>query len=112
MPPFVLCLLDLGEIRLFADLRALESSIEATDVANREYLAYDSEGSVLHLTVDNFGAPRASISKLGQVLELTAWIRQSYQSVPKIANANSLREMIEELKVIYCYEASGKERNC
>lgn len=104
MPPFVLCLLDSGEVQLFPDLRTLESSIEATDVVNREYLAYDSVGLVVNLTVDRLGAPRASISSLAGASDLRAWILHNYRSASEIADSQSLPEMIGTLKTIYRYE--------
>ena len=39
-----------GEIMLFADVPALENALEAIDVQNREYIGYDSEGSLISLT--------------------------------------------------------------
>jgi hypothetical protein len=40
-----------GGIDLFDDVAAAESSMEAIDVANGEYVAYDSKGMRLALTV-------------------------------------------------------------
>lgn len=104
MPPFVLCLLDSGEVRLFPDLPALESAIEAIDVVNREYLAYDSVGFVVDLAVDGLGAPKAALSSVRNPADLRAWILTSYRSVPTIAERQTLSEMIGSLKTIYCYD--------
>lgn len=106
MPPFVLCLLDSGEVRLFRDLRSLESAIEAIDVVNHEYLAYDSTGVVVDLIVDSLGAPKASVSSLGAASDLEAWILNNYRSVAKISGSQTLPEMIGALKSIYRYDDS------
>lgn len=103
MPPFVLCLLDSGEVLLFPDLRTLESAIEGIDVRNREYLAYDSNGFVVDLTVDNLDLPRAELSELERAAELRGWILDNYHSASGITDKQTLPQIIDSLKAIYRY---------
>ena len=104
MPPFLLCLLDSSEVRLFLDLRMLESSIESTDVLNQEYLAYDSLGRVVDLTVDPLGVARASLSNVHRPSDLRTWILTNYRSDSEISDGHTLPEMISSLKSIYRYD--------
>jgi hypothetical protein len=108
MPPFVLCLLDSGEVLLFPDLLTLETGIEATDVANREYLAYDSLGCVVNLTVDSLGAPRAILSTVQRASDLREWILDKYGAFAEISDVQTLPEMISSLKEVYRYDDSRR----
>lgn len=101
--PLILCLLDSGEILLFRNLESLESAIEAVDVLNGEYRAYDASGRVLDLSVDKFGAPRALLSTLSGEAQLKSWIVDNYATNPAIAEGSTLREMLEVLQRIYRY---------
>ena len=102
-PPFILCLLDSEEIRLFQTLLSLESSIEAIDVSNGEYKAFDSSGQVLDLAVDEFGAPHAIPSEQIRHDELRNWILRAYSSSPSVALSTDLEGAIDALKAIYRY---------
>lgn len=103
MPPYILCLLDSREIMLFPDLGSLESAIEAIDVKNLEYLAYDSAGYVLDLTVDEFGAPRARQSAVSKAEDLRSWIVENYGPYSQVRKQDTLPKMISVLKSIYKY---------
>ena len=99
--PIILCLLDSGEIRMFPTLELLESAIEAVDVVNGEYRAYDSAGLVVELTVDQLGAPRAFLSNVSNETELRSWIFNQYESNPAIRQGSTLAEMVKVLQEIY-----------
>ena len=107
MRPFVPCLLDSREVRLFSDLRSLKSAVEAADVLNGEYRAYDSIGCEVSLSVDATGTPRATLSTISRPTQLRDWILEAYQGASRIADSDSLPEMIHGLAAIYRF--SDKE---
>lgn len=108
MPPYILCLLDSGEVRLFPNLASLESQIEAIDVENREYSAYDSLGREVELSVDTtFDIPRAKLTDVMKAEQLRGWIFDCYHENREIAEAKELSEMIEVLKRAFRYRSTG-----
>ena len=53
MPPIIVILLENGDLLIFDSREDAEDYLEAIDVRNNEYTAYDSKGTVLDLSVDD-----------------------------------------------------------
>jgi hypothetical protein len=110
-PPIILCLLDTGEVKLFRDLWSLEAGIEAVDVINREYMAFDAVGAVIDLTAHHqWGTARASVSAISGEGILRGWILKNYSSNQESCHAKTLAEMVKVLMRIYPY--NPKTRSC
>jgi lipase chaperone LimK len=100
-PPLLLCLKDSREIMLFNTASALESHIEAIDVINDEYLAYDSSGLELELSVNAHGATTVGRSPEHRPDRLRSIILSYYESNPFFSEERTLAELNAELKQIY-----------
>lgn len=99
----MLCLKDSREIMLFNTASALESHIEAIDVINDEYLAYDSSGLELELSVNAHGAPKVAPSPEHHPEQLRSIILSYYESNPFFSEERTLKELVTELKRVYRY---------
>ena len=104
--PLLRCLLDSEEIQLFPTLSSLESSIEAIDILNGEYRAFDASGQLLDLTVDRYGAPRAIPSGRVDDGELRDYILKHYSSSASVVSSTNLDQAVDALKTIYRYSES------
>lgn len=108
-PPFLLFLKDSREVDLFSDVVRLEGSIEAVDVANGEYEAFDAEGRRLHLTVDSDGLPRIVPGDLEEEAARRL-ILEFYSENPQFRSAQTLKDLITALSILYDYDRPTSRR--
>lgn len=100
-PPLLLFLKDTKEIKLFGELRKLESDIEAIDVLNDEYEAFDSTGVKITLTVDSYGAPRGEAGSANEELARRMILEYYAPWNLHFRPEMSLRELVGALKTLY-----------
>ncbi|MFN9922207.1 MAG: hypothetical protein ACK555_20825 [Acidobacteriota bacterium] len=106
-PPVILCLLDSCDTLLLPHLKSLEWHLEAIDVLNEEYMAFDSEGYEITLSADlQSGRVQAKFSGLKKKDVLKNWIVQHYSGDP----GKTLPDLIEELKITFRFDQASAIR--
>ena len=100
-PPLLLFLKDSREVRLYNTLPELESSVEAIDVINSEYEAFDAQGQRIDLFVDQYNAPRGKLGSLepnaARMLILSYYSKEN----PAFSPALTVEELVRTLIVLY-----------
>jgi hypothetical protein len=101
VPPLLLFLKDSREVRLFGTVAELESAVEAADVMNGEYEAFDSSGRRLSLRVDERQCPRAAAGERAE--EDMRQLILSYYSENKelFLHDMPLSSLVYALKILY-----------
>ena len=104
--PLLLFLKDSREVRLFSELAELESAIEAIDVINGEYEAFDAQGRRVNLFVDQYEAPRVELGGLEP--DAASALILSYYGAdnPAFRPTFDLEELVHALVGIYGYRQS------
>ena len=104
VPPFLLALKDSQEVRLFRNLTQLESSIEAVDVLQGEYEAFDAVGRRIKLIVDEYGAPRAEPGTADQEAARALILEYYTAANPSFRPTMTLDELVKSLSDLYGYD--------
>lgn len=87
---------------LFRTISNLESQLEAVDVANGEYEAFDALGTRLNLIVDEQGWSRA-IPAESDPEAARALIAEWYAENPRFKPDMILTQLVAELQALYRY---------